>query len=204
MSMLRTSSDGAFVFTALEDVATGFQLIFKTTRPTTSTPTTVIVYEPLAGSAGNVAQTNDDDRMVWHGNFDTDIGVVDYAIIAETNTDISPVAIGAEVIQPLEVNPDFVGNILAWNEDDDDLLQTEDVGANWATVRSDAGLVTTLRGMDVLFKGNFQDHNVYFTGDGGSGVKVYESLDEGITLIALENATLNTAADVVGIVVVGA
>ena len=204
MSMLRTSNDGSFVFMALEDVASGNQIIFKITRPTSSTPTTVKAYEPLGGSSGNVEPTGDNDIMVFHGNFGTDVATIRHAITAVTNTDISPPSTGAEVIQPAEVNPNYVGNILVWNEDDDDLLQTEDAGVSWDVIRTDAGLVTTLRGMDILFKGNFQDHNIYFVGDGGSGVKVYESLDEGITLTSLENATLNTAADASGIRVQGA
>ncbi len=203
MAMLRPTNDGSFLFMALEDDATGNQLVFKITRPTSSSPTTVVAYEPGAGSAGNVAPSGDSDIVVFHGNFNTDVGVVEHTVSTGINVDITPTTIGAEVIQPLQVNPTFSGNMLAWNENDDDLLQTEDNGATWDILRSDAGLITTLRGMDILFKGNFQDHNVYFVGDGASGVKVYESLDEGTTITSLENATLNTAADASGIAVVG-
>lgn len=206
MSMLKATADGAFLFIALEDDATGFQLIFKIVRPTSSTPTTTLVYEPGGGSAGNITPTTDNDLVIFNGNFNTDVGVIRHAITAGTNTDITPATIGADVIQPAEVDPNFTGGILVWNDTDSDLLETEDAGVSWTTLRSDAGLIaaSSLGGMDVLFKGNFQDHNIYVVGDGGSGVKVYESLDKGTTLTALENAALNTAADVVGIYVAGA
>ena len=87
MSKLEASQDGGFLFAALEDNVTGNQLIFKIDRPTSTTPNTVTAYEPGDGSAGNVAPTGDPNRMVFHGNFGTDVGVVDHAIVAGTNTD---------------------------------------------------------------------------------------------------------------------
>jgi hypothetical protein len=120
MSILEASQDGAFVFVALEDDATGNQIIFKITRPTSTTPVTAKAYEPGGGSAGNVARSADYDAMIWHGNFGTDIGVVIYSIVLETNTDISPSSIGAKLIQPLSADPHDRSHFVAINQDDQD------------------------------------------------------------------------------------
>jgi hypothetical protein len=166
MSILEASQDGAFVFVALEDDATGNQLIFKITRPTSTTPTTVTAYEPAGGSAGNVAPTGDPDRMVFHGNFGTDIGVIDHAIAAGTNTDISPTSIGAELIQPLKVDKDDIQHIIAINRNDQDALETEDTGANWSTLN--AALGQDVDAMDLAFFGQYFPFGGFFGGNDGT------------------------------------
>lgn len=165
MSILEVSQNGAFVFIALEDNATGNQLVFKITRPTSTTPTTVTAYEPGGGSAGNVAQTGDPDRMILHGNFGTDVGVVDHAIAAATNTDISPVSIGAELIQPLKVDQDNIQLIVAINRNDQDVLETDDTGANWSTLN--AALGQSVDAMDLIFFGAYFPFGGFFGGNDG-------------------------------------
>lgn len=165
MSILETSQDGAFVFVALEDDATGNQIIFKITRPTSTTPTTVTAYEPGGGSAGNVAPTGDPDRMIFHGNFGTDVGVVDHAIVAATNTDISPTSIGAELIQPLKVDPNDIEHIVAINRNDQDALETEDGGANWAVLN--AALGVTVDAMGLIFLGAYFPFGGFIGGNDG-------------------------------------
>lgn len=165
MSILETSQDGAFVFVALQDNATGNQLIFKITRPTSTTPTTVTAYEPGGGSAGNVAQTGNPDRMIFHGNFGTDIGVIDHAIAAATNTDISPTSIGADVIHPLEVDPSDLNHIVAVNYTDQDALETDDLGANWATLN--AALGVDIEAMALVFLGAFFPFGGFIGGNDG-------------------------------------
>lgn len=165
MSALETSQDGAFVFVALEDDATGNQIIFKITRPTSTTPTTVAAYEPGGGSAGNVAPTGDPDRMIFHGNFGTDVGVVDHAIEAAINTDISPTSIGAELIQPLKVDPNDIKHIVAINRNDQDALETEDGGANWATLN--AALGVTVDAMGLVFLGAYFPFGGFIGGNDG-------------------------------------
>ena len=165
MSLLQASQDGGFLFVALEDDATGNQLIFKITRPTSTTPTTVTAYEPGSGSAGNVAPTGDPDRMIFHGNFDTDVGVVDHAIVAGTNTDISPTSIGAELIPPLEVDISDVSHIVAINRNDQDALETEDTGANWAALN--AALGVTVDAMGLVFLGAYFPFGGFIGGNDG-------------------------------------
>lgn len=165
MSILEASQDGAFVFVALEDDATGNQLVFKITRPTSTTPTTVTAYEPGDGSAGNVAPTGDPNRIVFHGNFGPNIGVVDHAIAAATNTDISPTSIGAELIQPLEVDPSDIQHMVAINRNDQDALETEDGGSAWATLNAALGL--TVDAMALVFLGAYFPFGGFIGGNDG-------------------------------------
>jgi hypothetical protein len=165
VSKLETSQDGAFVFVALEDDATGNQLVFKITRPTSTTPTTVTAYEPGDGSTGNVAPTGDPDRMVFHGNFGTDVGVVDHAIVAATNTDISPASIGAELIQPLEIDPSDIQHIVAINRNDQDALETEDGGAAWSVLNAALGI--TVDAMSAIFLGAYFPFGGFIGGNDG-------------------------------------
>jgi hypothetical protein len=159
------SQDGTFLFIALEEDTSGNQLIFKVARPTSTTPTTTKPYEPAGGSAGNVAQTGDPDRMVFHGNFGTDIGVIDHAITAGTNTDISPTSISAELIQPLEVDPDDIQHIVAINRNDQDALETNDTGGSWSTLN--AALGQAVDAMALVFFGQYFPFGGFFGGNDG-------------------------------------
>jgi len=165
MSILEVSQDGAFVFVALEDDATGNQLVFKITRPTSTTPTTVTAYEPGGGSAGNIASTGDPDRMIFHGNFNTDVGVVDHAIAAATNTDITMTTIGAELIQPLQVDPSSIQHIIAINRNDQDAFETDDTGSNWTALN--AALGQSVDALDLAFFGAYFPFGGFFGGDDG-------------------------------------
>jgi hypothetical protein len=165
MSILETSQDGQFVFVALEDDATGNQLIFRINRPTSTTPTTVTAYEPGGGSAGNVAATGDPDRMIFHGNFGTDVGVVDHAIDAATNTDVSPSSIGSDKIQPSAVDPGDIDHIVAINQDDQDALETDDLGDNWSTLN--AALGVTVEAMALIFFGMYFPFGGFIGGNDG-------------------------------------
>lgn len=165
MSMLEVSQNGVFVFVALQDDATGNQLVFKITRPTSTTPTTVTAYEPGGGSAGNVAETGDPDRMILHGNFNTDVGVVDHAIAAATNTDITMTTIGAELIQPLKVDPSDIQHIVAINRNDQDAFETEDTGSNWTAIN--AALGQSVDAMALAFFGQYFPFGGFFGGNDG-------------------------------------
>lgn len=197
MSILQASQDGGFVFVALEDDATGNQLIFKITRPTSTTPTTVKAYEPGAGSAGNVAPTGDPDRMTFHGNFGTDIGVVDHAIAAATNTDISPTSIGAELIQPLEVDTSDVSHIVAINRNDQDALETEDTGANWAVLN--AALGVTVDAMDLVFLGAYFPFGGFIGGNDGVDENLSYSPNEFSGLRDDASAALKAVGSIVSV-----
>lgn len=197
MSILETSQDGAFVFLALEDDATGFQVIFKITRPTSTTPTTVAVYEPGAGTAGNIAPTGDPDRMIFHGNFDTDVGVIDHAIAAGTNTDITMPSIGAELIQPLQVDPSNVDHIVAINRNDQDALETTDGGFTWSTLN--AALGVTVDAMDLIFFGAYFPFGGFIGGNDGADENLSYTPNEFANLRDDASAALKAVGSIVSI-----
>lgn len=197
MSILETSQDGAFVFVALEDDATGNQLIFKITRPTSTTPTTVTAYEPGGGSAGNVAQTGDPDRMIFHGNFGTDIGVIDHAIAAATNTDITPTSIGADEIMPLAVDPSDLNHMVAINKTDQDALETDDLGANWTTLNAALGVDVTAMG--IMFFGSMFPFGGFIGGDDGVDENLSYTPNEFSGLRDDASAALKAVSSITGI-----
>lgn len=197
MSLLDTSQNGVFLFVALEDNATGNQLVFKITRPTSATPTTVTAYDPGSGSSGNVASTGDDDRMIFHGNFGTDVGVIDHAIVAGTNTDISPASIGAELIQPLEVDPSDIQHIVAINRNDQDALETEDTGANWATLNAALGL--TVDAMTLVFLGAYFPFGGFIGGNDGVDENLSYSPNEFSNLRDDASAALKAVGGIVSV-----
>lgn len=197
MSLLETSQNGVFLFVALEDNATGDQLVFKITRPTSTTPTTIAVYEPGDGSAGNVASTGDSSRMIFHGNFGTDIGVIDHAIAVRTNTDISPASIGAELIQPLEVDPSDIQHIVAINRNDQDALETEDTGANWATLN--AALGVTVDAMALIFLGAYFPFGGFVGGNDGVDENLSYSPNEFSSLRDDASAALKAVSGIVSV-----
>ena len=197
MSKLEASQNGVFLFLALEDNATGNQLIFKIDRPTSSTPNTVTAYEPADGSAGNVASTGDPNRMVFHGNFGTDVGVVDHAIVAGTNTDISPTSIGAELIQPLEVDPSDIQHMVAINRNDQDALETEDTGANWATLN--AALGVTVDAMGLVFLGSYFPFGGFIGGNDGVDENLSYSPNEFSSLRDDASAALKAVGGIVSV-----
>lgn len=197
MSILEPSQNGVFLFAALEDDATGNQLIFKIDQPISTTPTTVTAYEPGAGSAGNVAPTGDPNRMVFHGNFGTDIGVVDHAIVAATNTDISPTSIGAELIQPLEVDQSDVLHIVAINRNDQDALETEDGGANWTALN--AALGVTVDAMGLIFLGAYFPFGGFIGGNDGVDENLSYSPNEFSNLRDDASAALKAVGGIVSV-----
>ncbi len=197
MSLLQASQDGVFVFVALEDDATGNQFVFKIIRPTSTTPTTVVGYNPGSGTAGNVAPTGDPDRMVFHGNFGTDVGVIDHAIIAGTNTDISPTSIGAELIQPLEVDPNDIQHMAAINRNDQDALETEDTGANWATLN--AALGVTVDAMALVFLGAYFPFGGFIGGNDGVDENLSYSPNEFSGLRDDASAALKAVSGIVSV-----
>lgn len=197
MSMLEVSQDGDFIFVALEDDATGNQIIFKIARPTSTSPTTVKAYDPGDGSAGNVAPTGDPDRMIFHGNFGTDVGVVDHAIAAATNTDISPTSIGAELIQPLKVDPSDVQHIVAINRNDQDALETEDGGSNWATLN--AALGVTVDAMDLIFLGAYFPFGGFIGGNDGVDENLSYTPNEFANLRDDASAALKAVGSIVSV-----
>lgn len=168
MSAIETSQDGAFVFMALEEDITGNQIVFKITRPTSTSPTIAVVYEPgddSTSGANNVAQTGNPDKMLFHGGYGDDVNTIDHTINTIANVDISPPGLGFDWMQPAQVDPSDSDHIVVINEDDQDALETNDLGANWATLNAALGIF--IPAMDLIFLGAYFPFGGFIGGNDG-------------------------------------
>lgn len=158
MSIIETSQGGDFLFIALEDADTTDQIIFKITRPTSTTPTTVAVYEPGSSNSGNIAKTGNPDKMVFHGDFDSTNFVIDHAIAANTNTEIG----NSGDVNILEVDPSDDNHMILYDRDQGEVQETTDNGDNWTVLNGATG-PDPLDAMAIAFFG------VYFPAGGFIG-----------------------------------
>lgn len=149
MSIMETSQDGAFVFIALEDDATTDQIIFKITRSTSTTPTTVTAYEPGSSNSGNVASTGNPDKMIFHGDFDGEF-VIDHQIAAVTNTEIG----NGGIPQVLRVDPSDDAHMILYDQDQGEIQETKDNGDNWTVLNGATG-PDPIDAMDIVFFGAY-------------------------------------------------
>ena len=196
-SAFAVSQDGQFLFFAAEEDVSGNQKVIKIPRPTSITSSYVTVYAPALGTSSNIAKTGDPNRMIFHGNFGTDVGVVDHAIVAGSNTDISPTSIGAELIQPLEVDPSDIQHMVAINRNDQDALETEDTGANWATLNAALGL--TVDAMALIFLGAYFPFGGFIGGNDGVDENLSYSPNEFSSLRDDASAALKAVAGIVSV-----
>lgn len=190
------NQSGTHLFFAMEDAA-GNQKIIKVNRPTSTAPTLSLVYNPGGGSISSIAKHPDIDKMIFHGNFGTDIGVIEHAIGAVTNTDKSPISIGAKLIQPLRVNLGDGTQIIAINRDDQDAIETEDGGDNWSVLNATLG--QTVDAMDVGFFGKYIDDVVVIGGNDGSDENLGYSPNEAVLFREDTSATLKAVGSIVSI-----
>jgi len=160
MPALATSADGAYVFMALED-ASGNQVIVKAAR--TDLSTWSAAYQPGAGSAANVAQVaGNPDKMLFYGNFGTDVTVVMHTISTATNTDISPASLGAKVVNTAAVNPSDEDEIVISIDTDQDLKHTSDGGTTWTAWDATLGFDATA--LFALWSGAYFLHRYFVAG----------------------------------------
>jgi len=102
MAAIATTSDGEYVYLALDDTATGFPVVFRCTRADLATFTSV--YAPGAGTACNlIPDPNNNDRMLFYGNFGTNVGIIRHVVSTAAETDISPGSLGSNVVNALAV-----------------------------------------------------------------------------------------------------
>ena len=197
VSAIGVNQSGSHVFVAMDDVLTGLPVIIKIDRPTSTTPTQIAVYEPGAGTNVNVARTGDPDRMIFHGSFGTDVGVIDHAITAGTNTDISPTSIGSKVIQPLRSDPSSIDHIIAINRDDQDAIETDNDGSSWAALS--VALGQTVDAMDALFYGAYDPFVATFGGNDGADENLEYSPNEFSSFREDTSAALQAVGSIVSI-----
>lgn len=160
MPAIALSADGAYLFLALED-GDGDQIIAK--ADVTALSTWTAVYEPGAGSAANIMTVpSDPDKMLFYGNFDTDVVLVEHTISGPTNTDISPASLGAAVANAAAVNPSNADEIIITvNDPEQDIEYTSDGGANWE-VWDAVGFDPTA--LAALWSGAYDYHRYFVTG----------------------------------------
>ena len=180
----------------LRDDSTGNQVVFCLS-PRPGTPVVSAVYNPGAGSAANVIATGDLDKMLWFGNFGSNVGVIEHAIVAASNTDISPTTIGTDEIQPIAVNPADPDHIVAINEADQDALETTDGGTAWATLN--AALGQTVAAMAVAFFGSYFPFSSFIGGDDGTDTRLDYTPNEFNNLREDSPAALDAATAITGI-----
>lgn len=191
---LAVSADGNNVFIALEDNSTGNQIVFKATRP--SSPTVSAIYDPGGGSAANVISTGDPDKMVFFGNFGTDVGVILHTISSDTESDISPTSIGTDEIQPLAIDPSDINHIVAVNVTDQDALETED-GSTWSTLNASLG--QTVEAMGVMFFGSLFPFGAFIGGDDSVDENLEYTPNEFTNLREDTSAALQAVTKITGI-----
>lgn len=200
MSVIAVSAGGDYVFLALEDSG-GDQFIARAARSDLSN--FIRIYDPAAGSAGNVAQVPaNPDKMLFHGNFGTDVTVILHTISTEGNADVSPASLGAKVINTLWPNPSNEDEWLCTVDTDQDLLHTTDAGANYTTL--DAALGFDAQALTVLWSGAYFPHRHFVAGEVGVGdLDVLYSPNEGVSDTNVEGATVGAADGIVSLEATG-
>ncbi len=198
MTAMTVSSDGAYIFLALEEAVTGDQIIARCPRGTLTNWEEA--YRPEAGSAANVAIiASNSDAVFMHGNFDTNVLILMHTISTETNTDLSPGTLGAKVCNTLEVNPSGVGEAWATINTDQDLIRTQDAGATWPAL--DAALGFDPTALDVLWSGGYALDRGFIAGKPAS-VELQYTPSEGADKQDQANAGLAAVANICSIIAI--
>lgn len=198
MSAIITNLDGDYIFVAAEASATGNQVVLKAARSDLST--WAEVYAPAAGSACNVAQSGDSNIVYFYGNFGTDVVVIKHTVDAETNTDISPASLGAQIVNTMEADPSTTDNLVITVNTAQDLVASTDGGSNWSTWNAALGFNATA--LKMLWSGDYDLHRLFVAGDNLTDLDLLYSPNEGANTINMENAGLGAQANICSIDVV--
>jgi hypothetical protein len=192
MSAIDTSADGAYIFLALEN-SSGQPVIARAARSDLSTWTKA--YDPAAGTAGNVAKSvANADKMLFYGNFGTDVTVVLHTISTGANADISPPGLGAKVVNTLQVNPSGGSEAVITVDTDQDVKHTSNGGTTWTDW--DAALGFDATALWVLWSGAYFAHRYFVAGDNGVDLDLLYSPNEGVSRQNKENASLEAQANI--------
>lgn len=196
MSAIAVSADGNNIFLALEDTD-GNQLVAKASRSNLSS--WAAVYEPGAGTACNVAAVPAQaDKMIFYGNFGTDVGVIVHTISTAGNADISPASLGAKVINALQVNPSpNTAELIATVDTDQDVVRTADAGVNWETLDATLGFDATA--LWALWSGVYYPHRYFVAGDNGANLDLLYSPNQGASDQDFAGTSLGAAANICGV-----
>jgi hypothetical protein len=192
MAAIVTSSDGAYIFMALED-SSGFPVIARAAR---SNPTTwTSVYAPGAGTAANVASVpGNADLMLFYGNFGSGVQIVKHTVSTGAEVNISPTGLTTKIVNALAVNPSDPNEIIIAVGTDQDLLRTIDLGANWTTLYATLGFNAT--GLAVRWD---DPDRAFVAGYDGADVDLLYTPNEGESIADVAGAALKAALGVVGV-----
>lgn len=197
MAAIIYSNDGTRIFIAVEDIATGDQVVLRSNVSDFSGWS--YAYNPEDGSAVNIkASPSDPDVLFFYGNFGTDVVIIKNTISTQTNTDISPASLGAKIINVLNVNPTalYDGNveIVAHVNTDNDVIYSDDSGATWTTWNAASGVTATA--LEIIWGGSYFPHG-YILGGNNTTAELWLSPNEGGT--SLEITDTISATHIVGI-----
>lgn len=195
MSGIAVSSDGEYIFLALEEPVSGNQVVVKAARADLSA--WFNAYAPAGGSAGNVAATGDPDVIMFFGNFGSGIQVVKHTISTVTNDNISPTGLTTKVANCLAVNPSNVDEVAITVDTDQVVKYTPDGGTNWGDWAITLGFDPTA--LYTLWSGQYEAHRFFVAGNTGAAVELLYSPNEGVTSDDLASVALAAVANVVGI-----
>jgi len=174
MSAIATTADGNYIYLALEDT-NGNQVISRAARSDLSTWTTI--YQPGAGSAANIAPVpSDPDKMLFYGNFDTDVVVVEHTVSTGAESDISPASLAAKEVNTLAVNPSDANEIVITVDTDEDLKYSDDGGSTWSDW--DATLTFDATALALLWSGDYSLHRLFASGQVTGSAVLYYSPNE--------------------------
>jgi hypothetical protein len=175
MPALCVSADGNHIFLALEDSSTGFPVIAKAARADLATWSAA--YEPGAGTAANVVATGNPDVMLFFGNFGSGVQVVKHVVSTGAETNISPAGLTTKIVNGLAVNPSNPAEIAITVDTDQDVLYTDDTGANWETWDSALGFNATA--FTALWTDSDDPHRYFAAGDVSGTLELRYSPNEG-------------------------
>ncbi len=157
--LMRTSSSGDFLFNCLTDYDTDYQVIFKTARPTSTTPTTTIAYETTIDEFASVEKTGDLDTMIFYGDLGGSEYVVKYTISTGATIEIG----NSKAIHILRVNPSDENHIIAYDDNTPVLEETTDGGTVWTALSGPVSLVEAYA-MAIVFLGNYFPWQMFMVG----------------------------------------
>ncbi len=191
MPSIATSSDGAYIYLALEDTS-GFPVFVRAAR--TDLNTWSAVYSPGAGSAANVASVpGNPDRMLFFGYMGSGIQVVSHVISTGVETNISPAGLTTKIANCLVSNPSDPNELIITVNTDFDLLYSANLGTAWSTLY--ASLTFNATGLAV----KWDELARVFVGGKPALVQLLYSPNEGSFFSNLAGAALGAVANITNI-----
>ncbi len=199
MPAICTSGNGNYIYMALEDVTTGDQFIVEAAADDLTF--WEAIYTPEAGSAGNVIpMAANPDKVIFYGNFGTDVTLLIWDSANRTLTDISPSSLGAKVVNTCQTNPANEDEIIITVDTDQDLLYSDDGGSTWTTWDATLGFdATALAG---IWSSQYAPHRYMVAGDAGADLDLLYSGNQGNQSKNLEAAGLAAQVDICSVEVV--